>query len=148
MIWAFIVSPLGRKIAIYSAIAIGLFFAYRWWSNRLVEQGRQEGRLEQLKEDEKRLREQQAEAHAAIDSQRALLEAAIQTADSTRAELRKVRTDMTTNLDKALAEIRAGREGQEDVIDRIPGDELDDAIRVQLRRLATPAATADRTGTP
>lgn len=145
---AFLLSPLGRKIAIYSAIAVGAFFAYRWWSNRLVEQGRSEGRLEQLKDDEKRLKEQQAEAQAVIDNERAMLAESVAAAGALKSELRKTRSDMSANLDKALAEIRAGREGQEDVIDRIPGDELDDAIRVQLRRLATPAAAADRTGTP
>lgn len=145
---AFLLSPLGRKIAIYSAIAVGAFFAYRWWSNRLVEQGRSEGRLEQLKDDEKRLKEQQAEAQTVIDNERAMLAESVAAVGALKSELRKTRSDMSANLDKALAEIRAGREGQEDVIDRIPGDELDDAIRVQLRRLATPAATANGTGTP
>lgn len=145
---AFFLSPLGRKIAIYGAIAVGLFFAYRWWSNRLVEQGRSEGRQEQLKADEKILREEQEKAQATIDQERALVASAVAAADANRAELRRVRTDMTANLDKALAEIRAGREVTDDAISRIPGTELDDAIRMQLRRLATPAAAADGARTP
>ena len=148
MIWAFIVSPLGRKIALYAGIAVALFFAYRWWSNKLVEQGRSEGRLEQLKADEKTLKESQAKVQAIIDKDKTVNEQLVANEQALRAELRRIRTDMVANLDRALAEIRAGREVSDDVINRIPGDELDDAIRLQLRRLATPAATIDGVRTP
>ena len=148
MILAFFASALGRKILIYTGIAVALFFAYRWWSNRLVEQGRAEGRLEQLKADEKILREEQEKAQATIDLEREHVAQAIATADANRAELRRIRADQNANLEKALAAIRAGREVSDAGVDTIPGTELDDAIRLQLRRLATPAATADGARTP
>lgn len=147
---AFFLSPLGRKIALYAGIAVALFFAYRWWSNALVERGRSEGRQEQLKADEKILREEQEKAQATIDSERALLAGAVAAADANRAELRRVRTDMTANLDKALSEIRAGREVRDAHIDTIADAELVDAIRAQLARLriGESDAVAEPAGTP
>jgi len=137
--FAFFLTPLGRKILIYAGIAVALFFAYRWWSNSLIERGRFEGRQEQLKEDEKILKKSQEEANEIILQQQEALNAAISTEASLKTELRKVRTDMTSNLDKALAEIRAGKEVNDDAISRIPGDELDAGLRMQLLRLTAPS---------
>ena len=135
---------------LYAGIAVAAFFAYRWWSNALVEKGRSEGRMEQLKADEKILREEQEKAQATIDQERERVAQAMATADANRAELRRVRTDMTANLDRALAEIRAGREVSDAHVDRIPDAELVDAIRAQLARLRTGEANAiaEPAGTP
>jgi len=148
--WALILSPLGRKIALYAGIAVALFFAYRWWSNSLIERGRSEGRLEQLKADEKILKENQKKIQDIIDKDKAINEQLVANEIALKNELRRVRIDMTTNLDRAIAEIRAGREVSDARVDTIPDAELVDAIRTQLTRLRT--GTDDTvpkpTGTP
>ena len=135
---AFFLSPLGRKIALYSALAVGAFFAYRWWSNRVWEKGYDEGKKAGIEEIEAA---KQKEWAAKEDGLRQA--AALNLQEQTQAErdlraAQAARQDARKTLDAILAESKGRLQATHAIAQSISADAIDDALRRLSAELGPP----------
>jgi len=132
-LWA---NPLARKIAIYAAVGVGIFFALRWYSNRAYYQGMEQGRqaatteIEKQKAAEWKAREDKiTTAASAIKIEKAGLE-------SERTDLNRLRSSLQNSFQQSLATIAASRENSYASVARVPDADLVRAVRALSAELA------------
>lgn len=134
-------NPLFRKIAIYAAIAGGVFLMIRWYGNRQYDIGKVAGAQQEAKlivaakQEEWKLREaelqKRSEALTAEEKKRAAVDM----------ELRRMRASMEESLAKIQIQNQASNQGAGTIVAAIPGDQLDASIRAKSAELGPPAKT-------
>ena len=138
--WA---NRIARKIIIYGAAGLAIFWLVRLWSNRVYSEGYKSGKaagltdVEESKKAEWKAKESAIAAEAgkvAADSK--ALSARRTQLDADASALRSMRQRNEDALSKAMAEIRAGREVQHEADGRLAGGELVDTIRAVSAKLA------------
>ena len=143
--WTWIISPMGRKIALWAAIVIALFVGVRWYGNQQWAKGEAQGRqfvADQLikeKKNEWAEREREITAKEAQADQR--LEDLTQAAQAVHA----ARAVLMKNFDVTLKEMEADRVESYRYAGAVPDADL----IAELRAISgTLAGYADPAGTP
>jgi len=136
---AFAKSQLGQKILLVAGCVIAAFIALNWYGNRQYENGRDVQRTATTEDIRKGVEAEFKVREAALAQDRKALEA-----DRARDIKARIETDkMKVELDKKLAAIQAASHAQaevtHEVVNSIPGDELDEYIRRQSAKLGPPA---------
>ncbi len=136
-------NPIARKIAIYGAAGLAIFWLVRLWSNRVYSEGYKSGKVAGLTEVEASKKAEWKARESAIAAEAGKVAADSKALSARRAQLdadasvlRSMRQKNEDALSKALAEIRAGREAQHEADDRLAGGELVDTIRALSAKLA------------
>ena len=138
-LWA---NPLARKIALYAAVSLAIFFAVRWYSNRAYYQGMEQGRRAATTEIEKAKREEWKAESDRLAAEAAAIEGTRRTVGAEMAELRRSRAAMQTALSSSLKLITSTREVDNAQVLAVPDVDLLRAVRAlsaELARTAPPA---------
>jgi hypothetical protein len=136
---AFVKSQLGQKILLVLGCAVAAFIFFNWYGNNQYEKGRAVERKATTEDIRKGVEKEFKAREAALAQDRKAIEA-----DKVRDIKARAETDkMKIELDKKLAAIQAASHAQAEVIhevvNSIPGDELDEYIRRQSAKLGPPA---------
>lgn len=132
-IWAI---PWVKKLVIYAALAGTVLYALRIWGNRQWDAGEQSGRVAAFKEAEKGLLKQQLEIEKAVNDMRQQLIIDRSVLLAQQSETARTRQAISKALETILEAVRAAQVKSDADIDRIPGSELDGALRDQSNKLA------------
>lgn len=134
-LWA---NPLVRKIAIYAAMVSCVLLLLRWYGNREYYKGVDQGikteadRLVKAKAAEWKLREDAIiiQAKQVADQGKIL--------NAQRIELATVRTSLINTLAEIQSNSQASQGAANAIVNSIPGDLLDSAIRYKSTELGPP----------
>lgn len=135
---AFAKSQLGQKVLLVLGCIVAAFVALNWYGNRQYEKGKEVERTATTEVIRKGVEKEFKAREAVLAQDRKALEA-----DRARDIEARTETDkMKVELDKKLAAIQAASHAQAEVIhevvNSIPGDELDEYIRRQSAKLGPP----------
>jgi len=135
-LWA---NPLARKIALYAAVSLAIFFAVRWYSNRAYYQGMEQGRQAATTEIEKAKREEWKAESDRLAAEAGKIAASRIAVDAEAAEVRRSRAAMQTALSSSLKLITSIREADNATVLAVPDADLVRAVRALSAELARTA---------
>ena len=131
-------NPLGQKIGLILACAIAFGLLARWYGNSQYYKGEeigiQKGGAMMLEKKQEEWKQKDAE----ISSQKKDLEVQTKELEGRKAEVAKLRIDLTSTLTKIQATSQASAEAANAIVSSIPGDALDGSIRAKSAELGPP----------
>lgn len=133
--WAWFLSPIGRKFLIGGILLIVIGFAFRMATNRAWEQGFDKGKVDGVEALTKAKEKEWKEKDAAIAQEKADLATAAAALEEERALVSQSRATIVGDRKKALETIREAVRGISPEIAKIPASELDESIRKALARV-------------
>lgn len=131
-LFALFSSPLGRKIALYSGLAIGLFFVYRWHVNAIRDD---QQRKDQISVREQVIKEKQAEWEVEQDKLNQQKAELIEEQGKTQELLQQAkatRQAIVTDVAKKLGGLEARLNQNQTDVAAVPVTELEARIREAL----------------
>lgn len=135
---AFLLSPLGRKIALYAALAVAAFFAYRWWSNKIWESGYDDGKRAGITEAEEAHKKEWKEREEQLRQMEVAATQKDASAELALTSARKVQTNASRVLESVLAQSQGRLQATHDMAVDISADVIDDALRRLSAELGPP----------
>src|SRR5678816_2609822 len=99
LMWAFFISPLGRKIALYGVATVTIFLVIRWWGNKQYYQGREAESMKATENLDKRVQEATQRVRDELKMEWAELESSQQQLNAERAQFKRdqARIDQVSN---------------------------------------------------
>jgi len=131
-IFAFVKTPLGKKIVGYGLIGIGLLVWFRWQTNKAWEQGFDKGKVKGIEELTKAKEAEWEERQKGLDEQNKALDEALTAAASERQRLASSRAVLKSDLDRGITALREELNRSAGEVAQIPASELDAAIKQNL----------------
>ncbi len=146
--WAFLLSPLGRKIALGVVILVAGGALLRWYGNRQYEEGQDSAKVKMADElkkaadtaRDKVLSETKAERESLVEQQRAL--------QARVADLIRNETRLQATLEGRLSSIDARLRRETIEVSTIPVSDLPDGIRAANRIYRARRGSAPGPGAP
>jgi hypothetical protein len=150
--WAFFVTPLGRRIAIGAGITLAVAFALRWYGNRQWYAGREDGKAAIAEDLEREVTKARNEERARLKAERDQLALERQSLADGRAQLERDRQSVDRAVIDRLYSIEESLRNENLRVTETPDSGLADLVRTLNRELragsAAPRGTSRDGGQP
>lgn len=133
-LWSWIPTPyklIGGGVAL-----AGILYGLGLYRTSLIQKGIDQGKRIQIEADRKTMEADQARQKAIIEAERAAIAAEGKIVAGQKHEILRLQATAGDAYKKQLDEIAARKETEHASVSTIPSDELDDAIRAELAKIA------------
>ena len=130
----------GRKLAIYGAVGLAIFYALSLYRTRIWEQGARAGREAAISELEKKYKDQWKQEEKNIEVEKANLAEQRLELGGQAESIQQSRRSIDAALANALKNSRVIRDNSNAPVNTIPADQLDNTIRAISAELAASPA--------